>query len=404
MWPTLAGLAAGLGVFASLMLIRIRLAAALHRGAAAWLAEVPADAPVTGWPSVAVIFAGRNEEEHVEVATRSKLAQDYPAYTLIAVDDRSTDRTGDILDALAREDSRLAVVHLRELPAGWLGKNHALQKASEGVTAEWILFTDADVSLDPTTLRHAVAFVERERLDHLAVTPDSITETAAERTFMAMFVLLFTFHAPPWKVLDRRSKASIGIGSFNLVRTEAFRAIGGLQRLALSVDEDLRMGEALKFAGYRQAMAMGRHVVSVRWQSGGIRAIIRGTEKNFFAALKFRLVMVIAGASAVLILGAGPHLGLLVGPWWSRLICAFGIAAAASLFAESRRQSGVVWWHALVLPFGAVACAIALVRSAWLTLWRGGVVWRDHFYPLPQLREHVRRRDAWLREVWKSTR
>lgn len=404
MWPTLAALTAGAGVFASLLLIWMGLAFLVHRDAAAWLAEVTPEMPPEGWPDVAIVFAGRNEQAGVEAATRSQLAQDYPALTLIAVDDRSTDQTGAILDAIAREDPRLDVVHVHDLPAGWLGKNHALQRASERVTAPWILFTDADVSLTPTTLRRAVSFAERERLDHLAVTPDAITETTGERLFMAFFQLLFAFHSPPWKVRDRRSKASIGIGAFNLVRAEAFRAIGGLQRLSLSVEEDLRMGEALKFAGYRQALALGRQFVSVRWHTGGVWGIIRGIEKNFFAALKFRLSGAVAGTGAVLLLGLTPHAGLLVGPWWSRAICALGIASVASIFAQARRQSGVAWWHALAMPIASAACSVALLRSTWLTLWRGGVIWREHFYPLAELRTHVRRRDAWLREVWKSTR
>jgi hypothetical protein len=106
----------------------------------------------------------------------------------------------------------------------------------------------------------------------------------------------------------------------------------------------------------------------------------------------------------VLILGAGPHLGLLVGPWWSRVVCALGIASIASIQADGRKQGGVAWYHAAILPIGAVACALALVRSTWLTLWRQGVIWRDRFYPLAELRLHVRQREAWLREVWKSTR
>lgn len=401
---TLSGLASGLGTLGAFLLIAIRLKFLLHRDSSPWLAEVPPETPAAGWPAVTVIFAGRNEEAEVEAATRSKLALDYPEFTLTAVDDRSTDRTGAVLDLIAREDPRLNVIHVRELPPGWLGKNHALQKASEGVTAPWIFFTDADVSFDPATLRRAIALAERERLDHLAVTPDGITETEGERIFMALFQLLFAFYSPPWRIRDRRSKASIGIGSFNLIRTEAFRAIGGLQRLALSIEEDLRIGEALKFAGYEQALALGWRCVFVRWQTGGIRGMIRGTEKNFFAALKFQLTRVVIGIIAVLLVGAAPHVGLLVGPWWSRAVCAAGIAAVAWLFADTRRQSGVAWWHALLLPMGAAACVIAIVRSTALTLWRGGVVWRDHLYPLTDLRTHVRQREMWLREVWKSTR
>ena len=96
----------------------------------------------------------------VEQATRSLLAQDYPELALIAVDDRSTDGTGAILDAIAAEDTRLKVLHIEELPAGWLGKTHALHAAAATSSADWLLFTDADVLFVPDTLRRAIALAE----------------------------------------------------------------------------------------------------------------------------------------------------------------------------------------------------------------------------------------------------
>src|SRR5262249_47556006 len=137
------------------------------------------------WPSVAIIVAARNEAAMVEQATRSLLALDYPDLSVIAVDDRSTDGTGPILDVLATGDSRLQVVHIHELPAGWLGKTHALQSAAETASARWLLFTDADVVFAPDTLLRAIALAERSRIDHLAVVPDVVTESFGERIFLA---------------------------------------------------------------------------------------------------------------------------------------------------------------------------------------------------------------------------
>ena len=145
---------AGLGVLASLFWVGQLVEAIRYRTRAVWLAG-PADAPPPdgGWPAVAVIFAARNEAAMVERATRSLLAQDYPGLEVIAVDDRSTDGTGAILDAIAAEDARLTVVHIDELPAGWLGKTHALHvAAADRPRRDWLLFTDADVLFAPGTL------------------------------------------------------------------------------------------------------------------------------------------------------------------------------------------------------------------------------------------------------------
>jgi glycosyltransferase involved in cell wall biosynthesis len=374
-----------------------------HRHSLVWLRDVPAEPPAGAWPTLAVVFAARNEAAAVEPAVRSMLALDYPGVEIIAVDDRSTDGTGETLDALAREDPRLRVVHVRELPAGWLGKTHALQSAAETSAAEWVLFTDADVVLAPDTLRRAVAYACAQWLDFLTATPDNVTDSFGERVFLAWFNLAFAMATPPWRVADRRSKAALGVGAFNLIKAEVFRAVGGFRNVALSVDDDLRLAQAVKFAGYRCGAVLGQGCVSVRWQVG-LGGMVRGLEKNFFAALDFRLTLAVVGVLAVVLVGVLPFVGLFVGAWWKRAVCAAGIASATAITALARAQSGVRWYHAMFLPLGALAFTLALVRSVWLTLRRGGVRWRDHHYPIEELTAHVRRRNAWAREVWRSTR
>jgi glycosyltransferase involved in cell wall biosynthesis len=394
---------AALGVLASLIWVGLLARMVRHRHRVVRLSDLPDEAPEGGWPALAVIFAARDEAAEVERAVRSMLAQDYPALEVIAVDDRSTDGTGAILDRVAEEDARLRVVHVAELPPGWLGKTHALQAAAESTDAPWLLFTDADVVFAPGALRRAVAYAVGQDVDHVAVAPLVPTEHPGERVFLAMFLAAFAFHSPMPKVEDRRSRAHIGIGAFNLVRAEAFRAVGGFRRLALSVDDDMRLGQALKWCGYRAGFLMAGDDVSVRWHVGAW-GMVRGLEKNFFAAIEFRPAVVVFGSLGILWIGAGPFLGLFVGPWWSRAACAIGVAAMAAVVDRAGRQNRVAWYHALAMPLGALLFAYALIRSTWLTLRRGGVRWREHLYPLAELRAHVRSRNAWLREVWKSTR
>jgi hypothetical protein len=402
---TVDAVGSGLGVAASLFWMVQLVESVRYRARAVWLGRVAPDPPGTegGWPLVAIIFAARNEAAMVEQATRSLLAQDYPELSVIAVDDRSTDGTGPILDALATGDGRLRVVHIHELPAGWLGKTHALHSAAETASSRWLLFTDADVVFAPDTLQRAIALAERCRLDHLAVVPDVVTESPGERIFLAMFLLMFNAYAPPRKVSHQRSKVSAGVGAFNLVRADPFRAIGGFRHLALSVDDDMRLAQALKYAGYRNGIALGKGMVSVRWQIG-LGGMIRGLEKNFFAGAEYRLTIVAVAVIGLLAIGAGPHVGLLVGPWWSRAVSALGITAVALILALMRGAGGVAWYHALLLPLGALACVVALIRSAALAVHRGGIRWRDHHYPLEELRAHVRLRNQWTRAVWRSTR
>jgi hypothetical protein len=400
---TLIMIVSGLGVLgASVWLIHFGHMA-LHRDQAVFLADLPADPPLDGWPSLAVVFAARDEAEMVDAAARSMLAQDYPGLEVIAIDDRSTDGTGAILDAIAQGGDRLRVVHVDQLPGGWLGKTHALQLASDATEARWVLFTDGDVILAPGALKKAVAFAEGQGVDHLTVGPEVTTESVSERLFVTQFGLWFSMGASFDRVADMRSKAHAGIGAFNLVRLQAFRDIGGFRNLALSVDDDKRLAQALKYAGYRPRFVLGRGAVSVRWQVG-LRGMIRGLEKNFFAVTGFHLAKAVAGGLFLASVGIAPFLGLFLGPAWARIVCGLGVAAIAATLGASSRQSGITWYYAFAMPFASIAILIALGRSVVLTLVRDGVRWRGHHYPLTDLKRHVRLRDAWTREVWRSTR
>ena len=322
------------------------------------------------------------------------------------MDDRSTDGTGAILDELAATRPELAVVHVTDLPAGWLGKTHALQVGSDspaGRDAYWLLFTDADVVFQPGAVRRAVAYAEANAVDMLIVAPEVDTRSVGERVFLTLFGLLFSLYGPIGRLKDRRSQVHIGVGAFNLVRAEVFRAVGGFRHLALSVDDDMRLGQTVKFAGYNLGLVLGRDQVSVRWQVG-TWGMVRGVEKNFFAGLKFQLSRVVVVALGVITLGIGPFAGLVVGPTWTRVISSLGVGAVTLMLAATWRQSRIAWFHVLLLPAAAVLVLVALCRSVALTLIRGGVVWRNHLYPLATLKAHVRERDAWLSEVWRSTR
>ena len=172
-------------------------------------------------PSVSVVFAACNEEEKLPGAFRTLLAQEYPGpLQIVAVNDRSTDQTPALLDALALEalpDKTVTVLHLTELPPGWLGKNHALYQGAQQATGEWILFTDADIHFQSTVLSRAVRYATQEKRDHLVSFFGLDLEGFWENTFALCFSFLFFLRFRPWRVRDRRTKNFLGIGGFNPV-------------------------------------------------------------------------------------------------------------------------------------------------------------------------------------------
>ncbi|MFP5286679.1 MAG: glycosyltransferase family 2 protein, partial [Thermoanaerobaculia bacterium] len=272
-----------------------------------FLKDVP---PLAGeHPRVSIVIPARNEERNLEEALRSVLAQDYPNLEFVVVDDRSTDRTGEILDRMAAADPRLRVVHVTGLPPGWLGKNHALHLGSEGASGDHLLFTDADVVLAPSTVSRAVGFLEREGLDHVTVSPEVERPSLLFEMFIGAFSFFFALFVKPWKARDPKSGKHVGIGAFNLVRAASWRAAGGHRAIALRPDDDLKLGKLLKKNGFRQEFLFGQGLVRVEWYAS-VRELIHGTTKNSFAAVDYSLPVVIASTVSQLSLNVWPFLGL----------------------------------------------------------------------------------------------
>ncbi|MDR7414947.1 MAG: glycosyltransferase family 2 protein [Armatimonadota bacterium] len=348
-----------------------------------FLEDVPI--PEGPLPPLRVVVPARNEEARVARTIRSLLAQRYPDLRVVAVDDRSTDRTAQILERLRPEDPRLEVVPITGLPPGWLGKPHALHAGVQGATEAWVLFTDGDVVFGPDVLARAVGAAEREGLDHLAVFPHLELRGIGERAVVAVFGLLFGVRQELGGVADPRSRGHVGIGAFNLVRRTALEAIGGVERLRLSVVDDVELGRLIKAAGLRQGFLFSRGSVRVRWQEG-VWGFVEGLEKNAFAAAHFR-----AGRALLLALGlVAAHsmapLAIFSPRSLARACAAWVWACLAVAYATLRGLVGGPWWLVFLHPVASLALPLALLRSAWRALRRGGIEWRGTFYPLAWFR------------------
>lgn len=345
----------------------------------------PPDGQAAAFPKVSIVVAARNEERKIADGVRSLLVQDYPDYDVIAVDDRSTDGTGTILDQLADAHPHLRVQHIDALPGGWLGKNHAQHQAAAAADGELILFTDADVVMDPTVLRRAVRHLQEQQLDHLAIAP----RLAMPGTLLTMlggtFALFFGFYAKPWKARDPRSPRHIGIGAFNLIRTAVYRAIGGHQPIALRPDDDMQLGRLIKRHGHRQDVLLGDDLIHVEWYAS-LGELVRGLEKNSFAGVNYNPWLVLAGGLVQVLVFVWPLAALLVtaGTTWGLnlgiLLLLFG------LYADNSRTHGLPAWHGLALPLTTLLFQYIIWRAVLLTYCRGGIDWRGTHYALDDLR------------------
>jgi glycosyltransferase involved in cell wall biosynthesis len=342
-----------------------------------------------GNPRVSIIVPARNEEENVAAALSTMLKIDYDNYEVIAVNDRSTDRTGDVMDRVAATPEavgRLKIIHVSELPHGWLGKVHAMWSAANQANGDWLLFTDADVLFRPDVLTRAQAYAEAERADHLVLFPRMIMEGPGERIMVAFFQTLFVFGHRPWKVADPKSKDHIGVGAFNLIRRRVYDAVGTYEALRFEVLDDMKLGKIVKNAGYAQRNVYGADLISLRWVKGAM-GMVNNLTKNFFAVLSFQWWRLLLSAFALAFLNLTPFLGIWFAHGWARLPYAVALASIFGIYVGMSWESDVPAYYFVLHPIGAALFVYILLRSMILTLARGGVVWRGTFYPLEDLRK-----------------
>jgi glycosyltransferase involved in cell wall biosynthesis len=353
-------------------------------------------------PSVSIVVPARNEAEHIEAALLSLLQLDYPDYEVIAVDDRSDDATGAILDRLQvqwRERAEslhhlLKVLHVEDLPQGWLGKTHAMWCAANQASGDWILFTDADVVFRQDAVRRAVVYAEREGADHLVLFPTMVMKSAGERMMMAFFQSQFVFAHRPWKVADPKSRDSIGVGAFNLVRRRVYEQLGTYQRLRMAILDDMKLGEAVKRDGYRQRCVFGRDLLRLRWVFGTL-GMVRNLTKNFFAILHYNAAFATLAICGILFVNLGPFVGVWLGSGWTHAGYVVALLTLLLIYFGMSRRSDISPVYVLLHPIGTLLFGYAVARSVVVTLVHGGVVWRGTRYPLAELRKFDNEEPRW---------
>lgn len=343
---------------------------------------VTADVAPSDRVRCSVIVAARDEEARLEATVRHLLAQRHVTLEIIVVDDRSADGTGAIVRRIASEDRRVRATRVERLPEGWLGKSHACHVGAGLATGDWLLFTDADCWLQPDVMARALRVADQASADHVTLTPGVGGGTRGAQAWH----LAFLGSLANWisGVNRDRPDAHLGIGAFNLVRASAYRACGGYEALRLTVVDDIKLGLLLHRAGFRTRAFLGGGDAECNW-GRSVPQMIKIMEKNYFAAVDFRVAPVVAGALTVtLVCGlclfgiwTGTAAGIAAGlaPW--------SLAVPAAIFARRLGWSPAV---AAITPLLYPVMFFAVVNSAVVTMRQGGVRWRDTFYPLATLR------------------
>lgn len=333
-------------------------------------------------PPLTVLVAGKDEEPNIAACLAGLQAQQYPNLQIVAVNDRSGDRTGAIIDQIAAGDPRVLARHVQELPPGWFGKNNAMRMGIEQARGAWLAFTDADCKFDsPHLLAAAMHFALREQVALLSVLPRLEAATFWERVVQPVAGGILVYWNPPRKVNSPDPNYAYANGAFMLMPRATYEAIGRHEAVKATLNEDMHMARLAKRAGLKLRVIRNDGLYRVRMYTG-FRQIWRGWSRIFYGCFG-TLVKLLRSMLLLSVMSILPWLVLIValatGYGGAPLLIASlaTVAAQQSVLWRFYHVSGIARPWALLYPLGAAVClgmivsALGKLRGSGTTNWRG---------------------------------
>ena len=351
--------------------------------------SVPIPATV---PLISICVPARNEELNLRVCLEAILAQKYPNFELIVVDDGSTDATPAILKELSKNTRLHAMVGL-QLPRDWAGKPHALHQAALIARGEWLCFVDADTFLAPEALASCYIKALETNADLFTVLTYQITSSFWEKVVLPLVMTALSVGFSPRKVNDPERHDAVANGQFIMIKHNVYEAIGGYKHLKNQIVEDKALAEQVKNNGYRLIMADGKKMVHTHMYTS-LPQMWEGWTKNIYLGLRDQPALLILGAVgalllviAALVLPLWPLLGLFLflhrGGWMAATIIAEALILWGALIykrAAVARGMDISRWYALTTPLGAGVFTAMMLTSSWKVLSGQGVTWKGRIY------------------------
>jgi len=378
-----------LAIFSLLLTVVFTLEAALGMRRMMTLDNVP-PLQQENVPKVSVIIPACNEAATIEPALKSILELDYTDLEVIAINDRSVDRTGTVLAQMQKKYPDLQIYDISELPEGWLGKNHALQYGAERARGEYLLFTDADIIMEKSSLARAMRHMLENGLDHMSmffksIAPGGLLNALILDAGGGLMLLL-----KPWKAKDPKSKRYMGVGAFNLVKSDVYKAIDGHRTIAMHPIDDVMLGKVIKHSSFSQDCLLGHNFIQVEWYVT-VREFISGLMKNTFAFYNYKMVNVLFGVLAVVIINILPVLAFFFTSGITRGLFGAAVMVRILSFANGFSNTGINPWYSVwALVTSYVYIYIALKAAITTTINRG-IIWRGTYYSLDELKANLQK-------------
>lgn len=336
-------------------------------------------------PLVSIVIPACNEAQAIEQSLRSLCHLDYSNVEIIVVDDRSLDRTAEVVESVQHEYPSIRLIRISELPEGWLGKPHALQQGAQEAGGDYLLFIDADVSLETTTISRAVRAMELRRLDHVTLIFKNSSPGLLLNALIADIGAGLFFLIKPWKAKIAGSRYFMGVGAFNMVRASVYRSIGEHREIKLQVVDDVYLGKLIKQNGFRQECMLADSLVTLHWYSS-VAEMISGLMKNVYAFFRYRPSYVVLGVLAISVLTVVPMAGAVFAGGAAQLFFILTVLIRVAGTGGGMIRIGlppVSIIFLLITPFISLFIILKALVTVQLA---GGVTWRGSFYCLEKLR------------------
>ncbi|HEY9773351.1 MAG TPA: glycosyltransferase family 2 protein [Planktothrix sp.] len=343
-------------------------------------------------PFVSVLVPARNEETKIGRCLESLLVQRYPNYEIVVIDDRSTDRTGEIIQEYADRDKRIKFVHGKDAPDGWIGKCNALAHAVGYASGDWYIFTDADTSHTPTSIKDSVSYSTSIKADLVSFVPLQELGSFWEKLIMQVLLGSFVLGDPFHSVNDPKAERAYAYGQYIICRRSTYNKIGGHQSVRDEIVEDHAIARVFKEKGYKIAVADGKPLYSVRMYTN-LESLWQGWTKNLYSLIDSRIVNLLCIVFMINMATLTPYLETVaVGAMWLSpesypyINLATAVVALENLMlifwfnTIKYHYEGIRWWHFFWVPFGALAVTVLDFHAAYMVLSGSQVNWKGRRY------------------------
>jgi chlorobactene glucosyltransferase len=343
-------------------------------------------------PFVSVMVPARNEESKIGRCLESLSRQNYPNYEVIAIDDRSADKTGVIIQNLAKDYPHLKYVRGTDTPAGWIGKCNALMSGLKYAKGDWYLFTDADTCHTPESIRYAITYAQRNNVDLISFMPVQELGSFWERVVMPVLLGSFLCGDPLNTINEHTDERAYAYGQYILIRRSVYEAVGGHASVHDQILDDISFARVVKSHGFQILSADGRLLYKVRMYTD-LESLWQGWTKNLFALIECRILYLVAVIVLINAAIIGPFVsaGYVASLWQAgdvtphTMLLTALVAIQMFLMASWYRRTaehytGVDLRHFLLLPLGSVTMSVLYLHSAWLVLSGNKVSWKGRRY------------------------